>query len=284
MSRLVALAFAGVVSVVAAGCNDPTGLGSGAYCEVRPDTAVVSIQDPDLDFAIHAALGVSALLPLTCGMVESLTGLNASSRGITSLEGIENLSGLTTLTIRDNAITDIGPLRALTGLTFLNLAANDISDVEPLRRLTALTFLAINDNGAIRDIDALSALTSLSGTLWLGGNAIESLEPLRGLADVTAIRAWHNRIADLAPLAGLTGLSEVNVHHNALTSARGLSTLPALQSVWLHSNPQLVDIQDLIDNAALGFGTDVNVSSTGVSCADVEALTARGVAVISDCP
>ena len=284
MIRRHGLTLAGVLAIGAASCSDPTGPGSAPFCAHRPDSAVIEIEDANFDLSIRSALSVSPQLDLTCGMVEGIVSLNAPSRGIVSLSGIENLTGLTTLWIRANAITDITPLRGLTGLTSLNLAANRIQDIEPLRALTHLTFLAINENGAIADIAALSALTNLTGTLWMGGNLIEDIEPLRALTGISVLRAWDNSITDLSPLSSLSGLTELHVHTNAITDTDGLAALSALTAVSLHTNPELTDIRGLIDNAALGPGTDVNLSGTSVSCADVDALAAKGVAVISDCP
>jgi len=278
------IGLACVLSAAVGACSDPTGPGPGPYCAQQPDSAVVGIEDPNLELAIRANLGVSTLLDLTCGMVEGITSLNAANRGIVSIVGIENLTGLTTLQIRANEITDIGPLSDLTGLTFLNLAANRIHDVEPLRGLTQLTFLAINENGFIEDIDALRGLTNLTGTLWMHSNAISDLEPLTALTGVSILRAYDNAISDLSPLSALTGLTELHVHINSLRNTHGLAALGALTAVSLNSNPDLTDIQDLIDNPALGPGTDVNLAGTGVSCADVALLSAKGVAVISDCP
>ncbi len=49
-------------------------------------------------------------------------------------------------------------------------------------------------------------------------------------------------------------------------------------------NPDLTDIQTLLDNTGLGTGDSVLLMNTNVSCTDVVALEARGVTVISDCP
>jgi len=57
-----------------------------------------------------------------------------------------------------------------------------------------------------------------------------------------------------------------------------------LTDLWLHMNPDLTDIQTLLDNTGLGTGDSVLLMNTNVSCTDVVALEARGVTVISDCP
>ena len=134
------------------------------------------------------------------------------------------------------------------------------------------------------DISVLSGLTSLTGTLWIHGNAITDLGALSGLTNLTAINAWDNSISDLSALEVLTGLTELRLHFNSITDISVLSGLTNLALVSLHANPNLSDIQPLLDNSGLGAGDSVNLQSTNVSCADVDALGAKGVAVISDCP
>ncbi len=125
--------------------------------------------------------------------MSGLTELSASSRGVTSLVGIQNLTSLTWLDLHNNSIRDIGPLNELTSLTWLGLDDNTISDIGPLSGLTNLMFLGLDNN------------------------------------------------------------------------------------------PNLTDIQPLLDNTGLGAGDTVNLLSTSVSCTDVVALQAKGVAVQSDC-
>ncbi len=72
----------------------------------------------------------------------------------------------------------------------------------------------------------------------------------------------YNSISDIGPLGGLTSLT----------------------GLYLSNNPNLTNIQPLLDNTGLGAGDTVNLESTSVSCTDVAALQAKGVAVRSDCP
>jgi len=46
-------------------------------------------------------------------------------------------------------------------------------------------------------------------------------------------------------------------------------------------NPDLTDIQPLLDNTGLGAGDTVYLQATSVSCTDVAALQAKGVTVQS---
>ncbi len=271
--------------VMSSGCiRDISGLDDAPFCTNQPASAIVTFEDANLEAAVRDALLIGPQSDLTCGLVQTLTNLTAANMEIASLRGIENLTGLTNLWIRANAITDIGPLRGLVGLTSLNLAANSITDIGPLSGLRRLTFLAINLNENIVDISPLSGLTELTGTLWMHTNSISDLSPLSELSNLTTLNAWENSIADLSGLSVLTGLTTLRLHINSISDLTGLGGLPNLEVVSLHTNPDLSDIQPLLDNPGLGAGDDVLLQSTNVSCTDVDALRAKGVAVISDCP
>jgi hypothetical protein len=54
--------------------------------------------------------------------------------------------------------------------------------------------------------------------------------------------------------------------------------------LYLYGNADVSDIQPLLDNTGLGSGDTVDLALTKVSCPDVDALEAKGVKVISDCP
>jgi internalin A len=133
------------------------------------------------------------------------------------------------------------------------------------------------------DISALSELTELTGTLWMHGNSVTDISALGKLTNLTALNVWDNSITDLRALEGLPGLTAVRLHINSITDLDGLGGLTNLEVVSLHTNPDLSDIQPLLDNPGLGDGDDVLLQATNVSCADVDALRAKGVAVISDC-
>ena len=255
-----------------------------AFCTSQPSSAVAAFEDANLEAEIRAGLSVGSQEDLTCGLLETLTNLNAGHSGIASLAGIENLTSLTTLAIRGNSITDIGPLGGLTSLTFLNLAANSITDISALSGLTSLMFLAINANGHITDISPLSELTSLTGTLWIYGNSITDLNGLSGLTNLTTLNAWDNSITDISAVSGLTSLTTLRLHLNSITDLSVLRGPTNLTLLWLHNNSNLSNIQPLLENPAFGVGASVNLTSTNVSCTDVDALRAKGVAVIFDCP
>ena len=68
------------------------------------------------------------------------------------------------------------------------------------------------------------------------------------------------------------------------TRPLGPALLTSLRWLNLQNNPNLTDMQALLDNTGLGAGDTVYLWSTNVRCADVAALQDKGVTVYSDCP
>ena len=77
----------------------------------------------------------AADVPLLPNELTLLTTLDASSRGISDLRGIEHAMQLETLNLRNNRITDVSPLVGLTLLRRLVLDGNPVENPEILFRL-----------------------------------------------------------------------------------------------------------------------------------------------------
>jgi internalin A len=105
----------------------------------------VIFPDPNLDKAIRGALNKPGGSIYTSDL-GGLKSLNASSRGIKNLTGLENCTNLTKLDLSNNSITDVSPLSKLTQLNLLNLSENPITNVSGLLSgLTNLTELDLSD-------------------------------------------------------------------------------------------------------------------------------------------
>ncbi len=198
--------------LLALGCGGPTGLEPSEFCSAS-DVAITTFEDANLEAAIRAALSVGAQEPLTCGLISGLTVLDASSAGITSLVGIQNLTSLRDLGLSFNSITDISALSGLTSLTSLSLFDNSITDLGALRELTSLRDLNLILN-SITDISALSGLTSLTD-LGLSSNSVSDIQPLLdntglGAGDTVDLRVTSVSCPDVAALQdkGVSVLSD----------------------------------------------------------------------------
>jgi hypothetical protein len=149
----------------------------------------VYFADANLKSSVEAALGVTN--PTYEDMLK-LTYLNAKSKGITSLIGLETALNLTTLYLHQNTISDISPLTGLNKLTVLNLYMNNITDISPLSGLTKLYSLAISLN-KISDISPLAGLNNLI-YLYINNNQINNFSALTGNTKFKEIYATRNAI------------------------------------------------------------------------------------------
>ena len=158
-------------------------LQAGEPCSDRPDAAIATFEDANLEAATRTALSVGAQDDLTCRLVAGLAELDAPGRTIESLAGIQNFTILAGLDLQDNSIVNIGALVGLTNLTRLSLATNSITNISPLSGLTSLTFLWLNDN-SITDIQPLLDNTGLGegDTVDLGSTNVTC-------TDVAALQA-----------------------------------------------------------------------------------------------
>ena len=92
----------------------------------------VTIPDINLANAVRKALDLGPTDPIPQKELEELEQLIASQKSISDLTGLEEATGLMTLTLSGNQISDITPIAFLPHLTELNLTRNQISDLTPL--------------------------------------------------------------------------------------------------------------------------------------------------------
>ena len=250
---------------------------------------------------VRAALGVGSQDDLTCDLLSGLTGLSIGENGFPtrSVVGVQNLTGLLDLTLVESPwiagdFSDISPLSGLTSLTSLHLDARSISDIGPLSGLTSLTTLTLGGR-SITDMSPLSGLTSLT-YFWLRWSGITDFGALGGLTSLRELRITSARfvssstihqgspeITDISMLSGLTSLTHLDLRRHSISDLSALGGLTSLTDLNLEGNPDLSDIQPLLDNTGLGPGDTVSLAGTVVSCADVAALKDKGVSVSSDC-
>ena len=220
-------------------------------CSNYSPTSIATFVDANLEGAIHTALGWPVGDPLTCELVASLTSLTYSPASyqqlpppptvVTSLVGIQNLTGLTRLVLPNHGLTDMSPLAGLTSLDTLTLSSGNgtpptISDLGPLRGLTGLKYLNLSNTVGVRDLSPLNELTSLS-QLHIRFNSIMDLGPLRGLTSLTRLNLAGNAIVDLTPLSGLTNLTWLAVNENQIIDVAPLAGLTKIgDKLWLYGN------------------------------------------------
>ena len=306
-------------------------------CSKNP-RAIASFADQGLEVAVRNALSIDDQAPLNCSLITRLGTLSANGPAPTrtvsgspewpdpehefdDLSGIQNLTGLKSLSLNNRGISDINLLKSLTNLTVLNLhtnwitdlsalagmtkltslflSENPISDISPLENLTALRVLRLHRHGdfiggqkprnfkgantmlfsnAITDISPLSRMTELRD-LNLHTQEISDLRPLSGLSSLIELRLAGNSFTDLSPLKKLRTLENLELTGNSLTDLTALSGLTNLQRLDLRYNPDLSDIQPLLDNPGIGKGDIIELRFTSVTCSNQESLAVKGVEV-----
>ena len=164
------LAAAALAALALVGCDDSGGYGSWS-CD-----GALEFADANLEQAVRDAVGKPAG-DLLAEDVSELAYLEASSREIADLGGVQCLSALTELYLGDNLITAVGPLDRLTSLERLVLEVNGITDLGPLAALTALSTLSLHSN-QVSDLAPLVANDGLGDgdVVWLAENPIDTGE------------------------------------------------------------------------------------------------------------
>ncbi len=204
--------------------------------------------------------------------LEALTELDASERGIESLEGIGHLPNLRRLDLGGNRVEDLRPLTALTRLRSLDLRDNYISDLEAvnlesLAVLEELTELSLRNNRdsappeepsnfeRISDLSPIGRLSTLEA-LDLRNNHVEELAPIRELEALRSLDLRGNRLTEDAVevLGSLRRLEHLNLRDNDLREISSLSSLEQLEYLNIHSNSRIESIVPLAGLSGLrGF-------------------------------
>ena len=280
-----------------------------------PPPPAVAIPDANLRAVIADSLGKSDNAPITRADMATLTGFDASNKGIRNLTGLEHainlgwleldqaevdgkwvnsndisdlspLSNLTTLTVLylgDNNISDISALSNLTNMTHLSLYRNHISDISSLSNLTNLTTMGLDGNN-ISDISPLSNLTNLK-RMGLDGNNISDISALSNLVNLESLSLWHNSISDVTALSKLTNMKHLYLGRNSISDISVLSNLTNMNWLYLWHN-SISDISPLVANAGLGDGDIVNLKDNPLSSTSrnthIPILQRRGVKVEFD--
>lgn len=230
----------------------------------------VQFADPNLKIVVEAKLGITDPTPTDMLL---LYNLEAMSKGITDITGLEYAENLHSLDLRFNQIADIEPLSGLTNLGWLGIYSNRISDLSPLSNLTSLYSLDPGINQII-DISALANLVNLN-YLDLTQNQISDISALSGLNNLTRLYLSSNHITDISSLQGLTNLVQLDLGRNQITDINDLSGLSALEGIWLHEN-QISDISVLTGFTNLTtIWLQQNPLNDNAYCTDLAAIIAN---------
>lgn len=180
---------------------------TGMAFTTKIDQINVVFEDENLKRAIHLILLKPLNEPLTINEAKSITKLDLDSKGITSIQGLENFTNLIELKMHSNKIADLTPISGLKNLKYIGLNGNKVIDISPLSNLTALENLNLGRNEIV-DIGPLRTLTNLK-ILRLEWNNIENLDVLARFEKLTYLYISYNEFSDITSLRYLHNLKDL---------------------------------------------------------------------------
>lgn len=254
----------------------------------KSPTDLVTFPDAVVRHRVQTAVGVG--VDLTCANVATVTALTLEGAGVTTLEGMQNMTGLVQLNISSNYITDVSYLIGMTSLEWLQMATNEITSLQPLRNHPRLLSIEASGNPitsmaplvtvptlhTVRlfntDIAAIPDLSPLVDLLYLGissryGVTPDTLKDASGVAGLTAIRELviaTSGLTTLEPFSELHTLEHLTVMYSHIEDASPVAGLQGLKYLTLNNNlitdatpfGQIANLQQLIadDNKIRDLG------------------------------
>ncbi|SEG14754.1 Leucine-rich repeat (LRR) protein [Nonomuraea solani] len=205
--------------------------------DVRPLSGLPRLRNLDLGHT-----GVTALTGLRdLDALEELTA-GSSATPLTSIDGIDALPALRTLSLEPNGDTEAlnggGPYHHLTAL---GLPRVPLPDLRFVSRFPALTTIRIGDEHEPTSLEGLAGHPSIAEVQLWGTDRLHDLSELPALR---RLGLGMLRIRDLAPLTELR-LDELDLDHlNRLTTLTGI---PGVRSLRIWNCPELADLGALDD-------------------------------------
>jgi hypothetical protein len=195
-------------------------IGPDERCSDHPYSAVPTIPDTALRFAISQTLPRYLMADFTCGTIWQLSGLSLTNGSdLESLAGIQNLPNLSSLTAQINSrcrvksgsgcygdniiyingdVEDLSPLAGNPKLSHLELGYQRIKDISALSGLKRLRYLDLRGNAEISDISALRNLPYLQQLYFDGVSSLTDIQPLIDNSDIgrgTSVYLWGTGVS-----------------------------------------------------------------------------------------
>ncbi len=243
--------------------EDLTGLTSATVWELGlPGCTLTEAQAESLDLTGFPKLrsldisGIAAWQQLP-QLPEGVTQLDISRSGISSLEGVQRLSGLSRLAAADTPVTDLTPLATCQQLERVDISDTAVTDLTPLESCGKLQLLKADEtplttlqgletcielrcislkNARLTDIGGLRNTTLLED-VQLSGNRLEDVSVLAGSKD-TLERLYLDGLGmeSLDWLRGAAALRYLSVNDNRLETLDFLEESPALEGLSAANN------------------------------------------------
>ena len=284
--------------------EDLTGLTSATVWELElPGCTLTEAQAESLDLTGFPKLrsldisGIAAWQQLP-QLPEGVTQLDISRSGISSLEGVQRLSGLSRLAAADTPVTDLTPLATCQQLERVDISDTAVTDLTPLESCGKLQLLKADEtplttlrgletcielrcislkNAQLTDISGLRNTTLLE-YVQFSGNRLEDVSVLAGSKDTLErlyldglgmesldwlryLSVNDNRLETLDFLEESPALEGLSAANNAISSAAPLEGMANLKELVLRDNP----LSGAPELHLLGSGPVVDLRHTNIT-------------------
>ncbi|MEC9484729.1 MAG: hypothetical protein UMR38_02490 [Candidatus Izemoplasma sp.] len=188
--------------------------------------------------------------------LQNIQSLELRNTQVVSIDSFKNLSKISELILNNNAaLQSVEGVEEMTKLTSLDLSDNGIVNIEGLDNLINLESLILRNND-IYELPAITQLYKLE-TLDVSNNNIQQFgDSLTGLSNLREFNAENNNICDLEPLGAMDSLRVLNLANNDLgcdldglgdgPNFSSLQNATELEELYLNDN-NLTSIADLND-------------------------------------
>ncbi|AJG91619.1 NEAT domain-containing protein [Bacillus tropicus] len=165
-----------------------------------------------------------------------------SGKGINEIAGLEYMTNLEKLTLRESNVTDISAISKLRGLKYVDLTSNSIESIHPIGQLENINMLFLRDN-KISDLTPLSKIKKIK-TLDLIGNNIKDIQPLFTLSTMKQLYLANNQISDLTGIDRLNNVKLLWIGNNKINNVESISKMSNLIELEI-SDSEIKDISPL---------------------------------------
>ncbi|MEK4910952.1 leucine-rich repeat domain-containing protein [Bacillus sp. FSL E2-8887] len=213
-----------------------------------------------------------------------------SGEGINEIAGLEYMTNLEKLTLRESNVTDISVISGLRHLKYLDLSSNPIESIQPVSKLENLDMLFLRDNkiadltplsqmkkikildligNNIKDLTPLFTVLSLE-EVYLANNQISNLSGIEKLKNVNLLWIGNNKISDVEPISKMSNLIELEIADSEIKDISSLSKLVKIQVLNLEEN-YISDISPLSNLTNLH---EINLGANEIS--DIKSVEELG--------
>ncbi|WP_242248317.1 leucine-rich repeat domain-containing protein [Bacillus cereus group sp. BfR-BA-01523] len=213
-----------------------------------------------------------------------------SGEGINEIAGLEYMTNLEKLTLRESNVTDISVISGLRHLKYLDLSSNPIESIQPVSKLENLDMLFLRENkiadltplsqmkkikildligNNIKDLTPLFTVLSLE-EVYLANNQISNLSGIEKLKNVNLLWIGNNKISDVEPISKMSNLIELEIADSEIKDISSLSKLVKIQVLNLEEN-YISDISPLSNLTNLH---EINLGANEIS--DIKSVEELG--------